>query len=78
MGHFRLDILRAESGRAHRQGDNCGNDNQLPTPEMDPARLVAKRRLFEQALQGIVNTHKNGVAHKCENHSIGMQQLTRP
>ena len=46
--------------------------NELPSPEMDPAKPVAEHPGLAQPLKRIINTRKNTVAYKGKDDRIGM------
>ncbi len=60
--------------KAHRQRHCRTGDDHLPSPEVYPGKFVAPHTRFQQALQRIINTHKQAVADKSKNYGIGVQR----
>src|SRR6187549_70103 len=60
-------------GKTKKQRNGCERDYQLPSPEMKLAQEVAEHTRFQQALQGIIYSHKHGVTDKSKNDGVGMQ-----
>ena len=76
-GPFEFSVFLA-GGEPQRQGDRRGNDDCLPAPEVEPAQKIAEHARLAQALQGIINPHEHAVAHKGEDHGVGVQRTQSP
>jgi hypothetical protein len=58
---------------AQWQCDSGRHDDQLPAPEMEPAQAVVEHAGLQQALEAVVHTREDAIAHKGENDGVGVQ-----
>ena len=68
---FQFRVFLA-GGEAQRQRDGGGDDDRVPTPEVQPAQLVAEHAGLAEPLQRVIDAHEHAVAHEGEDHGIGV------
>jgi hypothetical protein len=60
-------------GQSQRQCYGRRQDDQLPSPEIDPAQHIAVHSCFQEPLQGIIDSRKHRVPHKSKDDSVRME-----
>ena len=70
---FEFGVLLA--GReAQRQRHRCGDDDQLPAPEVKPAQAVIEQPRFAQPLGRVINGGEHRIAGERKNRRVGVQR----
>ncbi len=70
---FQLRVFLA--GRVtERQGEGRGDDDELPTPEIERAQKIAEHPRLAQPLERIINAGEHPVADEREYHRVGVQR----
>ncbi len=72
-GPFQLGVLM-RTGDAQRKRNGRRQNDGLPAPEVELVQKIAVHARFQKALQRVIDSHENSIAHKCEDRCIGVQR----
>ena len=70
---FQLGVLFGLSD-TERQRERCGDDDRLPTPEVELAQRIAEHARFEQTLTGVVDGGEDAVPCEGEDRRIRVKR----